>query len=486
MVDLLKVKGKLEINSIASELGIGPITIENWSRILEKGGIVEITYEMGKMYVSILQMSVKEKEDLKNKVQLGQKTVTTLVESKTEELHLLAQNLDDLKIIVQKANRLYTEKLPNIQAKLTEINNVYVHVEHDKNVVIEIKENIEKTFNASEKQITDLVEKTKYLESDERIQKINTAIASLKDLSGKSKEYNDFITNLNKNREKAIAEMKSDIDRKSKQLKEELDKQSKELVDQLHAHAEESKRYNESILEQTKISNDLSKRFSEFMKQKDLMVKNMNKAFADFKDKYARSYSSVTKNMDLLNAHSDQLKASIKEVKDSFGSASTIFDFISDIEASVKKTDENIAAMRTQIENIKKEFNTFRNDKTKTLTEKDIMLVKMTEELGDIEKEITSSKEAIDKNLKDILSNNVKIKIQEKEASQSSQPLQQNPQSAQDPKLPGNAPQQNASLYQQNTNYTNNTNNSAPNNIPTQSNQDPLQGQMGSNSGQKL
>ena len=75
MVDLLKVKGKLEINSIASELGIGPITIENWSRILEKGGIVEITYEMGKMYVSILQMSVKEKEDLKNKVQLGQKVM---------------------------------------------------------------------------------------------------------------------------------------------------------------------------------------------------------------------------------------------------------------------------------------------------------------------------------------------------------------------------------------------------------------------------
>ncbi|MCL5423484.1 MAG: hypothetical protein M1385_00165, partial [Candidatus Marsarchaeota archaeon] len=63
MVDLLKLKGRMELNSIASELGIGPLTVESWSRILEKGGIVEVTYEMGKMYVSPLSMSPK---DMKN------------------------------------------------------------------------------------------------------------------------------------------------------------------------------------------------------------------------------------------------------------------------------------------------------------------------------------------------------------------------------------------------------------------------------------
>ncbi|MCL5423485.1 MAG: hypothetical protein M1385_00170, partial [Candidatus Marsarchaeota archaeon] len=199
-----------------------------------------------------------------------------------EELHLLAQNLDDLKVIVQKANRLYTEKLPNIQAKLTEINNVYVQVERDKNVVIEIKNSIESAFNNAEKQMNDIVDKTKYLESDERLDKLNTAMNNLKDLSTKSKEYNEFITSINKNREKVIADMKSDIDQRARQLKEEIEKQSKDMVEQLRVHGEESKKYNESIVEQTKIAEDLMKKFNDFRKQKDVMVKNINQSFKDF------------------------------------------------------------------------------------------------------------------------------------------------------------------------------------------------------------
>ena len=397
----------MELNSIAAELGIGPLTVESWSRILEKGGIVEVTYEMGKMYVSPLSMSPKDKENWKNRVTINQKTVTTIVEGKTEELHLLAQNLDELKVIVQKANRLYTEKLPNIQAKLTEINNVYVQVERDKNVVIEIKNSIESAFNNAEKQMNDIVDKTKYLESDERIEKINTAMNNLRDLSAKSKEYNEFIANINKNREKVIADMKSDIDQRARQLKDEIDKQSKDMVEQLKVHGEESKKYNESIVEQTKVGEDLLKRFNEFRKQKDIMLKNITQSFKDFNDRYKKSYASVTKNMQLLEAHSNELKMSINDVKQSFGSASVIFDFIKDIEESIKKTDASISAMKLRIEDIRKEFNTLRNDKSKTLVEKDALLSKMEKEAEDIEDQIALAKDSIDKNLKSILSNSI-------------------------------------------------------------------------------
>ncbi len=454
MVDLLKLKGRMELNSIASELGIGPLTVESWSRILEKGGIVEVTYEMGKMYVSPLSMSPKDKENLKNRVAINQKTVTTIVEGKTEELHLLAQNLDDLKVIVQKANRLYTEKLPNIQAKLTEINNVYVQVERDKNVVIEIKNSIESAFNNAEKQMNDIVDKTKYLESDERLDKLNTAMNNLKDLSTKSKEYNEFIASINKNREKVIADMKSDIDQRARQLKEEIEKQSKDMVEQLRVHGEESKKYNESIVEQTKIAEDLMKKFNDFRKQKDVMVKNINQSFKDFNERYKKSYASVTKNMQLLEAHSNDLKLSISDVKQSFGSASVIFDFIKDIEDSIKKTDASITAMKDRIEDIRKEFNTLKNDKSKTLVEKDMLLNKMEKEAEEIEDQIVIAKDAIDKNLKSILSNRIP-------GSQNDGGNTQNPNAASQDNTGLKPPE------------SQNMNGDMPGNIPSPTNQNP-------------
>ena len=51
LTELLKSKGKMEINKIADSLGIDTSIAENLIKVLEDANLVKVTYEVGKMYV---------------------------------------------------------------------------------------------------------------------------------------------------------------------------------------------------------------------------------------------------------------------------------------------------------------------------------------------------------------------------------------------------------------------------------------------------
>jgi hypothetical protein len=57
LLDLLRTRGRTELNSVAAKLNIDPRIIENWAKVLENGNLIKISYEVGKMYLEPITLN---------------------------------------------------------------------------------------------------------------------------------------------------------------------------------------------------------------------------------------------------------------------------------------------------------------------------------------------------------------------------------------------------------------------------------------------
>ena len=67
MVELLKMKGRMDLNSVAMALGLASSVVEGWAKVLEAGGVVKITYEVGRMYIEPMNLNPEQATELSAK-----------------------------------------------------------------------------------------------------------------------------------------------------------------------------------------------------------------------------------------------------------------------------------------------------------------------------------------------------------------------------------------------------------------------------------
>ena len=62
LTELLRSKGKMEINKIADSLSIDTSIAENLVKVLEDANLVKVTYEVGKMYVEPMLVTREQEQ----------------------------------------------------------------------------------------------------------------------------------------------------------------------------------------------------------------------------------------------------------------------------------------------------------------------------------------------------------------------------------------------------------------------------------------
>ena len=355
LLDLVNAKGKMDINSVASQLGVAPSIVENWAKVLEKSGLITVKYEVGKMFVE----PAGQKGDAKAmnaKMEVQQSSLSTDAEAKLLELQKLSEMLDNLRATALSANKIYSEKMPELQSRLNEINKVYEQVEKENSIVSEMKANLEKTYEGINNKVSDMLKKLDYLDSGDLSSKLNDSISKVEGILKGSGSTEEKLKAARTEKEKAIAALRSDLDNQFKKLRQDLDNSSKEMDEEMRKQEQVVKEYNQGLAEQLKVSKDLLKQVSDFKKEKDKEKKALNEAVKEFSDKYSKSYSIVSKDMELLERSSKSIMADILNLKSNFGDAANIYDTLLSIQkdvdgmkAKVAETHDNLQKMQEGI-----------------------------------------------------------------------------------------------------------------------------------------
>ncbi len=401
MIDFLSVNGKQELNDVATSLKINPSVIEDWAKMLEEDGLLKISYEFGKMYLSIPQVSQSEASMLKSKFNFQQEALGSELESEIIEIQRLATTLENLKSTTLKANRIYSEKLPDLENKLNEINKIYLQIDKENKLVLDIKDNLEKTYSGIEKKILDLMEKVKYFDSGEFENKLAETLTKLKGNIEDSKKSEETIQNMQKEKDKELSDIRSNIEKEMKSIIEDTNNKSKEIIENIKKREDEIKGYTKELNEQIKTSHEVFDSVNEFNKTKEKDKKILNDIIKDFSNDYSKKYSIISKGSETLNSHANEIMKNILQIKDGFGEASKIYDSLSYITKDLEKISASTESVKNEIQEMKRSFNLLKAAKDKSITEK-------SEIINDLSKKADQTEKAI-LNIKDNLQDDVEI-----------------------------------------------------------------------------
>jgi DNA-binding transcriptional ArsR family regulator len=390
LLDLINANGRMDINSVASKLGVAPSVVENWAKVLEKSGLITVKYEVGKMFIEPASTQKGDSKTLNAKLDVQQSSLSTDAEAKMLELQKLSEMLDNLRATALSANKIYSEKMPELQSRLGEINKVYEQVEKENKVVNDMRVNLEKTYEGINNKVSDMLKKLDYLDSGDFSTKLNDSISKVEGLLKGSGSTDEKLKTVRAEKEKAIATLKSDLENQFKKLRQDLETSDKEVEEELRKHEQDIKVYNEGLKEQLRVSKDLLKQVSDFKKEKEKEKKALNEAVREFTDRYTKSYSIVSKDMGILEHDSKSIMADIFNLKDNFGGAANVYDTLLGIQKDADEMKAKVADARESLQKMQ--------DDIRLLTKGNIGIAERASKLDSIEKASAS----IDKNIIDM------------------------------------------------------------------------------------
>ncbi len=354
LLDLIKVRGKSDINTIATSVGTAPSIVENWIKILEKGDMVKVTYELGKMYVAPLSAGASSKE-LNKKISVQEEILDTEFESKLLELKKISDMVIDLKSAMLMANKTYAEKLPDLQQKLNEINKIYEQVNKENAVAEKLRAQLEGTYDSVNAKVSGLMDKIKYLDSQD-LGGLPSTIRSEQDLVAQAKSYEKVLASIKTDMIKRLNDAHRQFEKEVGGIRQDMLKQGNDTLQQLMSQEKELAKSNEALRIKMNVARGMISEVGSFNAEKNRQRMLLDKTVKDFTERYSKSYEAISKGMDILNKRSGELLSGIEAMKMSFGDASKVYDMLHDIQTAVTEAETGVNRLKDDVTAMRREL----------------------------------------------------------------------------------------------------------------------------------
>lgn len=396
LLDFVRSEGKTNINTIAAKLGVSTAIVENWVKILEKSGMVKVTYELGRMYVSP-GASQTESRILENKINVQEEILDTEFDSKMLELNKLSKMISNLNTSLVRSNKVYIEKFPEIQKKLTEINTIYEQMKKENTLTMGMKANLEKVYDDINKNVSELVGKIKYLDSQE-IGELIDIVKEERNAMEKAKEEMKVVRNMRAESAKWSEEVMKEFDKTIAESRAKLLKERNDVKLQLAEEEKELSQISNTLSKSLQMAKSLLSQVDSFNRSKKRKKEDLDKVVKDFTDRYTKSYTAMSKGISMLGDKSSGLEHEIGVVKASFGDMSDIYDLLHEIQNGIGSSQKEIEELKKEIESLRSEMTKLKT-KSASAQETESGIRSVSERANEMEGRVSGFR----KNLKDIL-----------------------------------------------------------------------------------
>ncbi len=356
LIELLNAKGKSELNDIAITLGIAPNIVEDWAKVLDKSKIVKITNEFGKMYLSLVTSSKENGKTIQEKMNAQTFTTGSNISIQLLSLQKFMIVLDKLKNNTQAAEKIYRDKLPNLQKSISEINKIYFLLENETKGVEKIKNNTQKSYDKINKEISEIQFKLDNFKNQESIKVLDQHTQSITKILDKIHEVENTMDLINKNKTEQIHQLKRSMSEQLKQINEDINKKNNDLSSSINILHKDLKNQineiNKEYASSKNVINSLNKQ-----KSKNQQIQNL---LADikvsFNDKYYKIEKNINKNIDALFNKTATIQNEIKGLNENIGNASKIGNQIEITKNNIDQISNQSIQIKDQIQNLYNEL----------------------------------------------------------------------------------------------------------------------------------
>ena len=357
LLELLRSKGKSELNSVAVMLSIDPRIIEKWAKVLEKGNLIRISYEVGKMYLEPMSYTPEKQQDMKQKTDVTKYILEEDLATEKISLDKFSKSIDSLNVSIDNIEKMYQRKLPDVQKIISELDKAYEPIERKRRSMDHIKSEAEENFKEISRKADNLYTKLGTFSPKQ------TEI----DLNDKLNRFNKILENIS-DAQNALNEMERNQGKFFKSLEADINTQVREFRKQLGSSRynveqvikSNSRQLNELVKEmrgQVHSAKRLSREIEGFRKDFESAKHDLDVLKNDFVDKYEMLKTGIANDSKLVDAQSKRVEDEIKSIKQNLGDASKFEEDIRKWQKEMSDISREVTATKTDIIKLTNQLN---------------------------------------------------------------------------------------------------------------------------------
>ena len=394
MLELIRSKGRIDLNSIASSLGIAPSVVEGWAKVLESGNLIKISYEVGKMFLTPMELSKDEMQALESKTQQQKFIMSEEIDADLISTERLEQSLREIESNISGFEQRLQKESPEARKKIEELSKMYAQMRSYQSNIDAIKKGISSDYDNMEKRFNDLLAKLGKVSEQEQKAKggipgtiqenINNARAALQELETVKKNVAQSIENTRKDLENQLKQESARLDSIIKQSHSELENAYKELEKEAGSYKGDIKEIKELQLTEEQLSKKLNQQHSEFNSNYSKLEQSLKQATANFSPKYEEAMNELNK------------------VMEGSGSMGEIIKNMSDLKMEIEDLGPKLNNYRAELQKLKDQVDALNAAKNLSVKEKGQKMSNLKAKGDAIKGEIKTKKSKISDSLNNI------------------------------------------------------------------------------------
>lgn len=352
LVELLRNRGKSELNALAADLGADPKIVERWAKVLEDGGMAKISYEVGRMYLEPITIGKEEARSVQAKLAVRESTLQQSAAVQKVEIDRFAEQITSLSVEVANIENIYRQRMPEVQQMLAEINKAYATVEAGQKGAESIKAGVESTYGDINRKINDLSSKIDMLTAAGGERSVAGNIEKINELLKASNAAVAEVDELRKARERFFETLKKSVDSQVKELSRQLDQSANDIEAKLKASEQQIRDMARTVNERQGALKDFTGQINDFKRHAEGAKRALNRSRVEFSDRYQKLSESIYRNTKVVEANSKVLMDKIGALKTAFGDVAKLDDTIGGLRRDVNEINAQLAASKAELQDI--------------------------------------------------------------------------------------------------------------------------------------
>ncbi len=363
LLELLKVKGKSELNSIAMALNIDPRIVENWAKVLENGNLVRISYKVGKMYLEPINLGPEQQQDLKTRSEVTKFILEEDLAIERISLEKFSKNIEELNKSIGSMSKVYKAKLPDVQKILFDVDKAYAPLEAKRKSMYRLKDESDKDFQEITKTADMLYSKLNTFSPRQTEVGVNERLAQLNGVLQSINEAQKAMKETETNGMKFFKSMGLDVESQVKELRRQM-ASSRSNTDQiLKANSRQLAELTKGLKEQVFAAEQVSKELDGHRKDFERARHDLEVLRRDFADRYSKIKQEIEKDIKIVDGESMRMYGAVKSLKESFGDLSKYDDEIRRWRTNMNDMTREVTTTRTDIIKLTTQLNALNNNK---------------------------------------------------------------------------------------------------------------------------
>jgi myosin heavy subunit len=380
LVNYLNEHGETDTTTLATFLKVSERTVADWAGILEKAGMIKISYKIGKMYLSRVAKAGVSAEVEKSIREIKKKNITDEISAQQIMLNNITAKVETYSKTVTDAENIFKEKAGTAKetlGKLTSLENEMNKVYSDINTK---KQNVESAIDKLEQEMAALQKDSSEIGNFSH--DMGGAIELMQDILKRAGAVRTGVEQANKDLDAVVEEHRKRLRKMDLDIRSEI----LSLQDMINNESRKIHKYERLVEDYKRKAYETSQR--------------INKTRTEILDSAIKDKENALRIYNAADAEAKKLQQSITNMKSSWGVLSSFNDSLNGVNSGIAELLREVADMRKALDDLSREVTAEKDlDNDQQKIER---LDKKAKQLRDVTDTLNKKKDTLEKKVDDL------------------------------------------------------------------------------------